>query len=298
MSRISPILLGVSLALAGGAIVAAQDATPTPPKVIQITREWLKMGKSWTAHDKSQANIVSIAVRSKSQGYYIALDSMTGKTRSLFITRYPSFEAWEKDNNLLFSNANLAAELDRAFTAEGEFAEGFDWAVLTYNEAWSYRPRPDFSHARYYEISSFHIRPGHRKDFNECVKMVKDASEKGGTSAHWGAYEMAYGGEGGTVLILTHRDSLSEIDKDFSESKKFAEAMGGEEGMQKLDEVCGAGTDSSRSELFAINPRQSYVDEATIKSNPDFWKPKAKAAESVNKPAAPKPAAAAKPGGR
>jgi hypothetical protein len=298
MNRISPILLGLSLSLASGAFAAAQDATPTPPKVLQIARESLRLGKSPAAHDRSGATFVSIAARAKQQGHYIALDSMTGKARSLYITRYPSFEAWEKDNNLVWNNAAIATEMDHAITAEGEFAEGIDFAVFTYSEEWSLRPRPDLSHARYYDISTLHIRPGHRKDFNDCVKMVKQANEKAGTSAHWGAYELAYGGESGTVIALTHRDSLSEIDKDFSESKKLAEAAGGEEGMQKIDEVCGAGIDSSQSELFSINPKQSYAEESWIKSDPDFWKPKAKAAEAVNKPTAAKPGpAASKPGG-
>jgi len=300
MSRINPILLGLSLAMAGGAIAAAQDATATPPKVLQITREYLKLGKSPAAHDRSGANFSSISARAKQQGHYIALDSMSGKARSIYITRYPSFEAWEKDNNLVWKNAGLSAEMDRAITAEGEFADSIDMAVFTYNPEWSYHPRPDLSHARYYDISSFHIRPGHRKEFNQCVKMVKDANEKGGTAAHWAAYELAYGGEGGTVLVLTHRDSFTEIDTDFADGKKFAEGAGGEEGMQKLDEVCGAGTDTAKSELFSINPKQSYAEESWIKADPDFWKPKKGAPETAAvKPAAAKPStgAAAEPGG-
>ena len=102
------------------------------------------------------------------------------------------------------------------------------------------------------------------------------------------------------MIALTHRDSLSEIDKDFADGKKFAEAIGGEEGMQKLDEVCGQGVDSSRTELYSINPKQSYAEESWIKADPDFWKPKAKASEAASaKPAAPKPAGgpASKPGG-
>jgi hypothetical protein len=297
--KISPVLLAMSLAVAGGAIAVAQDAAPTPPKVIQITREWLKMGKSPMAHDKSEAGFVAASTRAKLQGHYVALNSLTGKPRALYVFRYPSFEALEKDNQAVSKNAALAAEFDRLETSDGDLLDGLDTAVLTYNEEWSFRPRPDLSHARYYEISAFHIRPGHRKEFNQCVKMVKEANEKGGTAAHWGAYELAYGGDGGTVIALTHRESLSEIDKDFAESKKFAEGAGGEEGMQKLDEVCGAGSDSSHTELFSINPKQSYAEEAWIKSDPDFWKPKAKAAEAAAaKPAAAKPAPAAKPGGR
>ena len=165
---------------------------------------------------------------------------------------------------------------------------------MTFNEELSFHPHPDLSHARYYEISSFHIRPGHRKDFNECVKMVKGAHEKAGTSAHWGAYEIAYGGDDGTVIALTHRESLKEVDQSFGEFKKFAEAMGGEDGMYKLDEVCGQGIESSHTELFSINPKQSYADDAWIKADPDFWKPKAKTAEPAVKP----PAPAAKPSSR
>ena len=272
-SRISLILVGISFALTGGALAVAQDAAPTPPKVIQIMREWLKPGKGGAVHDKSEAAFVAAAAKGK-LSHYMALNSLTGKSRALYMFRYPSFEALENDNNAIVKNATVAAEFERATAADGELLEGTDTAVLTFNEDWSYHPRPDLSRARYYEISSFHIRPGHRKDFNDCVKMVKEANEKGGTSAHWGAYEIAYGGDDGTVIALTHRESLKEVDQALSEAKKFAEAVGGEDGLRKLDEVCGAGIESSHTELFAINPRQSYPDEAWIKADPDFWKPK------------------------
>jgi hypothetical protein len=46
-----------------------------------------------------------------------------------------------------------------------------------------------------------------------------------------------------------------------------------------------ASVDYSRSELFSINPKMSYVSDEWIKADPDFWKPK-----PIAKPAA-KPAA-------
>ena len=301
MSRISPMLLLMSLAVAGGSMAAAQDAAPAPPpKVLQIVREWLKMGKSGQAHDRSGANFVSIAARAKQQGHYVALDSMSGRARSLYITAYPSFGEWEKDGKLVDDNAALAAEMDHAVVTEGEYMDGVDVEVFTLNEDWSYHPDPDIAHMRYVDISIFHIRAGHRKDFNDCVKMVKDANEKAGNGAHWLAYEIAYGGENNTVIALSHRKSMAEIDTDIVEGKKFAEAIGGEEGMQKLDEVCGQGADSSHTELFSVNPKQSYVPESMIKADPGFWRPKKAAPETAAaKPAAPKPtpAAASKPGG-
>jgi hypothetical protein len=296
--KISAVLLGLSLVAAGSLAAAAQDASApaTPPKVIQIAREFIKPGRAGMAHDKTEAAFVATMNRAKLQGHYVALNSMTGKSRALFITRYPSFAAWEADNKIIDKSPSLSAEVDHDLMADGDLLQDFDQAVATYDEKLSYHPHADISHARYYEISVFRIKPGHRKEWHELTKMVQDANEKGGTSAHWAAYEVAYGAEDGTYIILSADKSMADIDQGFAESAKFAEAMGGEEGMNKLDKLYGETVESSRSELFSINPRQSYADEAWIKSDPDFWKPKA--TETAAAKAVTKPAAATKPSGQ
>ena len=55
--------------------------------------------------------------------------------------------------------------------------------------------------------------------------------------------------------------------------------------MKKLNEKFGASVDSSQEQLFAINPRMSYVSDEWIKADPDFWKPKAAAAPAMKPPA-------------
>ena len=141
----------------------------------------------------------------------------------------------------------------------------------------------DLSHMRYLEVSAYHVRPGHEREWNELVKMVKAAYEKAVPDAHWGTYEQVYGGEGGTFLVLTALKTLAEVDRGLQEDAQFAAAMG-EEGMKKLNELIGASVESSQHQLFAFNPRMSYVPDEWIKSDPDFWKPK-----TVTAPAA-KPA--------
>jgi hypothetical protein len=291
MKNIGPILLGMSLALAGGSMTAAQPDAPTGlPKVLQITREWVKPGKGGAAHDKSEAAFVAAMNRAKLQGHYVALNSMSGKSRALYITRYPSFEVWENDNKTVEKNTALTADLDRALTADGELLDGLDQVVYTYDEELSYHPHPDVSHARYYEINVFHVRPGHRKDWYDVTKMYKDICDKSGSSLHWATYEIAYGTEAGTYISLTVRNSMTEIDRDMADFKKFMGAAGGEEGMTKLDELFGQAVDSSHTELFSVNPKQSYAEEAWIKADPDFWKPKKAAPETAAaKPAPPKP---------
>ena len=293
--KIAPVLC-LALATAGTAFAFAQDSMK-PPAVIQITREWLKPGKSGMVHDKSEASFVATYSKSKSQGHYIALNSMSGKSRALYLARYESYAAWESDNKMIAKNASISAELDRDQVADGELLDGLDQAVLTYEEEMSFHPRPDYSHARFYTISSFHVRPGHNREWQEAVKMYKDACEKAGIDAHWGMYAVAFGGEGGTYIALTHRDSLAELDKGMADGKKLMEAMGGAEGMSKFDELFGQAVDVSHAELFSINPKQSYVEESIVKADPDFWRPKA-AAPKAQSAAAAKPAAAPKPASR
>ena len=129
--------------------------------------------------------------------------------------------------------------------------------------------------------------------------MYQDACDKANDGAHWAAYEGTYGIEGGTYLVLSHRDSMKEID-DIRAAARSSSKPWRRRWHAEIDELFGQAVDSSRTELFSINPKQSYAEEAWIKADPDFWKPKKAAPETAAaKPAAPKPAASAsKPGGR
>lgn len=290
--KISPILLGLSLAVTGSTVAAAQDTSSKPPAVLQIVREYVKPGKAGAQHDKTESAFVALMNKAKLQGHYVALNSMSGKTRALYIARYPTFAAWEADNKTLDKSPGLGAEFDRAAAADGELLDSLDQVVYTYDEELSYHPHPDVSHARYYEITVFHVRPGHRKDWYDVTKAYKEANDKAGTTQHWATYEIAYGTEAGTYISITARDSLTEVDAGMAEGKKISAALGGEEGMRKLDEAFWAAIDSTHTELFSINPRQSYPEEQWLKGDPDFWKPKAEAAAAPTRPAT---TAAAKP---
>ena len=290
--KASPILLVLSLVAGGSLMAAAQDSTPTVPQVLQITREYIKAGKNGMPHDKTEGVYVAALARAKWPTHYIALNSLSGKSRALYLTSYPSFDAWEKDTAAQAKNAALSAELDRANVADGELLDSVDQAVCTYNAELSYHPKADISQARFMEVSVYHVRPGHDRDFHEVVKMVIDGHKKAGTGAHWATFDMNYGRPGGDYLVLSSRHSMSEIDTGFAEGKKFTDAMG-EDGMKKLDELAGASIETSDHELFSVNPRQSYVDESWAKADPDFWKPKSTAPKA--EAAAAKPAASATP---
>jgi hypothetical protein len=288
MRKINSLALALSFTIAAGTFAPAQDkpADNTLPNVLQITREFTKPGKGGAMHDKTESAFVQAMTRAKEPTHYLALNSLSGKNRAIFLTWYASFDAWEKDINTVEKNAALSAELERAAVADGELLDSMDGAVFYRDSELSYRPHPDMSHARYMEISEYHVKRGHDSGWRQLAKMVIAAHEKAGTSAHWAMLNLVFGGDGGTYLILTADKSMADIDHSFTEDKAFHDAMG-DEGWKKFEQLYADTVDDSHSELFAINPKESYMDESVIKADPDFWKPKASAAKA--------PAAAAKP---
>jgi hypothetical protein len=285
MKLLNPVVLGLSLALAGSIAAAAQDDSSKPPVVLQITREFLKPYKGGMSHDKTESAFVTAMTKANFPAYYIGLNSMSGKERGLYLTIYEGgFAEWEKDNKLMEKNPALTAEIDHDSVADSDNLSQVDSGVFTLDEDLSYKSRKDLAHARYLEVTEFHVKAGHQGDWHKIAKMVKDAHDKAGTSAHWSMYEIAYGAPDGTYLALSADDSMGDIDKGYMEDKKFRDAMG-EDGMKKLRQMMSDTVDESQSELFSINPKQSYAKPEWIKGDPDFWKPKPTA----------KPAAAAKP---
>ncbi|MFY9531403.1 MAG: hypothetical protein WBC04_05690 [Candidatus Acidiferrales bacterium] len=93
---------------------------------MQITREYTKPGKAGMVHDKTESAFVQAMTRAKWPTHYVAMTSLSGKQRALFLTQYASFEAWEEDSAAVEKNTALSAALDRASMADGELLDSED----------------------------------------------------------------------------------------------------------------------------------------------------------------------------
>jgi hypothetical protein len=288
MKNFIGLLLGSYLLFGGVGIAVAQDSVP-PPKVLSIYREFVKPGKGGMLHEKAESAFVQAMTRAKWPTHYLAVTSLSGKPRALFLTGYESFEAWEKDALASEKNRTLSAVLDRAAVADGELLSEADATALVYHDEYSLRSATDIPHMRYVEISLYRVRPGHNKDWDTIVKMVTAAYEKI-PDVHWATYQAVYGQEGDTYVVFTPMKSAAEIDKAFTQDKQFMSAMG-EEGMKKFGELLAAAIESSQHNLFVFSPKMSYVSDEWIKADPDFWKPKPMAAAAASKKSEEKPAA-------
>jgi hypothetical protein len=292
MKRIAGAMLALMFLLPVGmsVIAAAQDKPMShmPPKVLVVMREYTKPGKSGMQHEKTESLFVQAMMHAKWPTHYLAVESLSGKSRALFFTGYDSFDAWDKDNLAGQKNAAFTAAIDHAGAVDGDLLDETDGSALAFREEYSLRPEVDIAHMRYFEISSFQVKQGHDKDWDEIVKLVKAAYEKI-PDAHWAAYQAVYGFPDSTYIIFNPMKSLAEVDKNFASNKDFEAAMGAD-GMKKLSELSAAAIDSSQTNLFAFNPRMSYPSDDWIKADPDYWKPKAAAAHEAGKKAADKPA--------
>src|SRR5215467_15262716 len=140
---------------AAGSVFAQEDQTKTntpPPKVLAVFREFLKPGKNGSMHEKSESVFVQALRRAKWPTHYLSVDSLSGKTRSLFLTGYESFEAWEKDVQATRSNSALSAALDRATIADGDLLSETDSSAWVFNADHSLNPEVDVRHMRYIDI--------------------------------------------------------------------------------------------------------------------------------------------------
>jgi hypothetical protein len=280
MNKIVRLFLGCLLV--GSVGIAAGQETVPPPKVLSIFREFVKPGKSGALHEKSESAFVQAMTRAKWPTHYLAVSSISGKPRVLFLTGYDSFEAWEKDILAQQKNATLSAAIERANVADGELLSDVDASALVYSDEYSMRSSVDIAHMRYFEISLYRVKAGHDADWDTIVKMVKADYEKI-PDARWATYFAKYGQEGTTYVVFTPMKSAAEIDKGFDQDKQFRANMG-EEGMKKFSELLAGAIEFSQHHLFSFSPKMSYVSDEWIKADPDFWKPKAPAAAAPKKP--------------
>jgi len=266
-----PVVL-CTLSIAPMAARAQDDGVNGPPKVLVIQRELLKPGRSGGMHEKSESAFVGAVKANHLDIHYLALTSLSGPDRALFLSGYPSVAAWEEERKATSRNAAGSAALDRADVADGDLLTEQAQSVWRLNDEMSLNEN-GLHGDRYMEIEQFKIKPGHTAQWEELVKLVKEGYEKGIPDASWDTFEQVFGPAGNGYIVIVKLKSLAEVDEHHAGGKAFVDALG-KEGMKKLDELTAACVESQETNLFAFSPKMSSPQEAWVKDEPDYWKPK------------------------
>ncbi len=283
--KFSPILLGLSLAVAASLPAAAQDAsaatTASTPKYLQVIVEYTKPGKGGMAHDKTEGAFVQAMRKAKFPLHYTAYNAISGRARAIYLGAFNSFDEWQQANKIYDAPA-VASEFERINGADGELLNEAHTLIFSSDPELSYHSKTPGPQNRYLEADIVQVRPGHGKDFEDLMKLYMAAFDKAGTTQHWGAYRMEYGESIGEYVFLTASNSEAEIDQRFSEDPKIGAALSDDD-KKKIRELRSASIETERVELYSANPAQSYVTDDYIQADPGFWKPKT--AAPASKPA-------------
>lgn len=258
---------------AGFAPANAQNQPATahlqPPPILVVHTEFLKPGESAAAHVKTEAAIAQTLRNANAGGHYLGLIAITGRARTVFVSGCTSFADCQAQHDSIAKNASLQDQL-RSQGAD-------DAALLGMSTRSIYRFDKDLSlnpgaadGTRFFELTLFHVRPGHEKDWRNVVKMYQDAYAKI-PGAHWDMFEKLYGEHsGGTWLLAVPMKSLAEEDDSMANSAKLKDIVGAEQ-LQKMQDLGNATIESVESNLFAISPKMSYEWADWTKADPKFF---------------------------
>lgn len=286
--RVSRFLFVPLLFSAGFVTAAAVYAQGNPDtKVLVVQREVTKPGRDGAVHEATEAGFIRAVQANKGNIHYIALTSITGTNRALFISGYPSIAAVDEERKHMPAAALSA--MDKAMVADGEALSDTSSTIWLRRDNLSTNVAGPPVGMRYLEVSEYVVKPGHQQEFEELAKKYVEAA-KDIPEFHWTAYQLAYGvpygdSRGPTFLVLTALKSGADADAEFGAGKRFEEAVG-KEGMKKIAEWEAASVASEMTNLFAVSPKMSIPTDAMVKAEPDFWKPKTATSTAAKKPAA------------
>jgi hypothetical protein len=267
---IQSLCVGITALLtAGGGALVAQSLPTSQPKIIQIAREQIKAGQG-AAHEANEVGWPAAFARAKSTDYYLAMESMTGRSEVWFVSPYESYTAMGKSTAQNEANHELSAELGRLAAADAQYLDGVDTIEATAEPDLSNGAYPDLNKARFWEIAIWRIRPGHDQEFAAATAAYKKIVAKTAPSASWRTYRVSQGMPGGTYLIFSSVTSFGQLDAMMAEEAATGKAMAPAD-QAMFAKFFADGVISITSNRYRLSPTMSYVSPETKATDPAFW---------------------------
>jgi hypothetical protein len=282
MRRI-PLGLTLLALVAGSAATALAQGMPTSqPKFLQVIREEVKLGRV-ADHSKWESGWPAAFEKAKSPATYIALVSVTGPSEAWYVIPFASQAAYGENAAREAADPALTAELDRLSRGDAEFVSGATALQAVARPELSHGAFPDLAMMRFWEITTFRVKPGHGEDFAAAAKAWASASARSAPRASWRTYEVVAGAPEGTYLVFSSYGSFADFDKAMTDGEATWKGLTFEE-RTALQKYSADATLSTVTNRFRLDPVQSYVPMETRQKDPAFWMPKAAAKPPAKKP--------------
>lgn len=269
MKKTALCLTLLALVAGSAAPALAQGMPTTQPKFMHVFREQIKPGRS-AEHAKWEAGWPAAYEKVKSPYHYIALQSMTGPSEVWYVVPLASQAAYGEMVAADDKDPALAAELERLNKGDAEFrAEESALQAVAMPEL-SHGAFPAPGKMKYYEITTFRIRPGHQDAWMAATKAYKAAAARSAPNASWRTYDVVAGAPGGTFLIFSSVGAFAEFDRMMAEGEATWKGMTAEESAA-LGKFMKEGLLTTTTNRYRLDPVQSYVNAETKAMDPAFW---------------------------
>jgi hypothetical protein len=274
--RIAPAVLAAALLAAPlAAPLAAQHsaAMDGPPPLMAIFIEQVKPFHA-AAHERNEQLWSRAMSRAKSPSMSLAMTSSSGPADAWFMTGYASYDAMQKEQAVMASNAAFQAETERLGVIDNEHITGARQIYARYLPELSIPGAVELPKQRYFRVTTYRVRPGHGPDFDQHRKLIIDALRKAGISgAHFAVYQVQSGMPGPAYLVLTPMKSMAELDPNADEDRRYREALG-DANRTTMAKLASDAFINVETNVFAVSPKMSYVTREFAAVDSAFWTPK------------------------
>jgi len=270
MRTISRLILPLlALAPLAGS-VQAQGMPTSQPGRLNIIVEELKPGTG-ADHEANESGWPKAFAKANSPYYYMAIDGMTGTPEIWFLMPFASWAAEGESMKQMAGDAELAAELDRLAKADGPFLAGVRMIQTVARPDLSYGTFPDLAMVRFYEITTFRVRPGHEQGWENAAKVYMENNKRSAPGMSYRVYQVTGGMPGGTYLIFGTANSYGEFDQQMTEGNAMWAKMSPQD-MATLQKTMSDDVQSVITNRYRVSPTMSYVSPETRAKDQTFWK--------------------------
>ena len=262
--------------------LAAQALPTTQPAYLTIVREEVKLGRG-VEHTRIEAGWPAAFAKAKSPSSYLALASLTGPDEVWFTIPFASNAAVAEEFKRQDADPVLSAELARLARADAEVLTGHTVVQAVARPDLTIGAFPDVAKQRFWQITTFRVKPGHRADFEAAAKAYGVAAQRAEPKTSYRMYELIAGAPGLTFFVFSSVESYAQFDDLRAAGDKTAQGFTAEE-RATLQKFSTEGLVSSETNRFRLDPAMSYVSRETRAQDPAFWMPKKQVARATTQP--------------
>jgi len=271
MTRALALLQVALLSVSSASFAFGQGMPTSQPNLIQITREEVKTGHN-AMHSAYEAGWPAAYAKAKSPNYYLAMVAITGPNEAWYISPYASHAALGESMKRESDDKALSADIDRLQKGDADHINSVRTLHAVARSDLSYGAFPDMGLARFWEVTTFRVRPGFEEAFANVAKAYAAAAKRAAPNMSWRTYEVIAGIPGPTFLVFSSVQSFADFDRGMQDGMAIGKAFTPEE-QQMMEKFGSSGLINAETQRFRLDPVQSYVDAATKAKDPKFWSP-------------------------